>query len=594
MKVVADIETDSLDATIVHCIVCKDIDNGKVYRFRQDECYREFPDFAANVTTWIGHNFLSFDAPVLNRLLGTNIKEENIFDTLVLSRLFNSTRKGHSLADWGVTLGFPKQDFHSFDVYTEQMLEYCENDVEVCYRIWNHLKEKEAAGFTHFSIRLEHKFVDVLNRMKRDGFEFDVKTAMELLAKIETEANNLLRQLQEDFPPLPKAVREYVPRRNKDGSIAKASCGGIETSLVEAGCPYTKIEWAPFNPASPSQIVARLSPYWSPTVKTKSGNSFKVCEENLETLSEEAPKSCHELTRYLLLRNRVARLQEWLGALGRDNRVHGDIFHIGTTTHRCSHQRPNMANVPAIHDRKGRPALYGAECRSLWTVRKGYKLIGTDASGIQLRGLAHYLNAPEYTQAVVSGDIHTTNLLNLGIDKGEWDENKQQWSARSKAKTFIYAWLLGASAPKISSVLGVSVPEATSAMERFVRNTPGLAALLKYKSAVARTGWLDAIDGRRIPIESDHKALSVFLQSFEAIVMRVAFIYWTREADRRKIDYKLCAFVHDEWQTEVEENRAEELGALQVYSIQWAGQYLKSNCPLTGEYKIGNNWKETH
>ena len=48
------------------------------------------------------------------------------------------------------------------------------------------------------------------------------------------------------------------------------------------------------------------------------------------------------------------------------------------------------------------------------------------------------------------------------------------------------------------------------------------------------------------------------------------------------------------WQIEVEEQYADVVGKLGVEAIQEAGQVLKMFCPLTGEYRVGNNWKETH
>ena len=100
MKCILDIETDGLldDATKVHCIVAYDIDNRKPYVFIGDECKVKFPNFARRVDKFIMHNGLSFDGPVLNKLCSTNIKEEQVTDTLIMSQLFNPVRDGgHSI-----------------------------------------------------------------------------------------------------------------------------------------------------------------------------------------------------------------------------------------------------------------------------------------------------------------------------------------------------------------------------------------------------------------------------------------------------------------------------------------------------------------
>ena len=134
MRAIVDIETDSLDATKVHCIVAKDVDSGRVYPFPPDMIHG-FRDWSRGVKQFIMHNGLSFDAPVCNRLLGTNIKPSQIVDTLVLSQLFNPIREGHSLKAWGDRLGFPKGDVDTFEIYTPDMLEYCKQDVNITHKL---------------------------------------------------------------------------------------------------------------------------------------------------------------------------------------------------------------------------------------------------------------------------------------------------------------------------------------------------------------------------------------------------------------------------------------------------------------------------
>jgi len=228
--------------------------------------------------------------------------------------------------------------------------------------------------------------------------------------------------------------------------------------------------------------------------------------------------------------------------------------------------------------------VYGRECRELWTVAEGNVLVGTDASGIQLRVLAHYIGDEAYIHDAAHGDIHTRNKEALG----------SLCKDRPTAKTFIYAWLLGASAKKIAEILSCTVPQANMAMDSFVNNIKGLRSLLTRKSMAATRGYLIGLDGRRIDIPTDHQALSMYLQGGEAVIMKQAYVMWYNEAKRRGIQFKLCAFVHDEWQVECETGRAEELGELQVEALKRAGTMLKVKCPMDGETNIGLNWAETH
>ena len=60
------------------------------------------------------------------------------------------------------------------------------------------------------------------------------------------------------------------------------------------------------------------------------------------------------------------------------------------------------------------------------------------------------------------------------------------------------------------------------------------------------------------------------------------------------IDYKFVANIHDEWQVEVRESQSDFVGLRAVDSIIEAGKYFNLRCPLDGEYKVGDNWSETH
>lgn len=433
-----------------------------------------------------------------------------------------------------------------------------------------------------FSIKLEMATQEILSRQMRNGFKLDVEKATRLLAEVQDEAQKHEDAILRDFKPAAKAVREYHPRLNKDGvSHARNTLGPLSSDygLFYHGDPYTSITWEPFNLKSPAQVVSRLAPYWKPTIFTPAGNP-KVCEENLETLSDLAPEAVKGIARYRILTSRADNVQGWLNALGEDGRVHGRIWHIGSWTHRNSHTNPNMSNIPGVYTKTGEIALYGKECRECFTVEPGNVLVGTDASGIQLRVLAHYINNPTYTEAVVT-DIHSFNADILGCE-------------RSVAKTFIYSWLLGAGVKKTATILNCSVSEAEYQRRRFVELTPGLKDFLFDKTRVAERGYMVGLDRRRISVPNDHLALTAFLQGGEAVVMRLTNLLWDREATRRGIEYRQAALVHDEWQVEVEKSRAEEFGQIQVEAFEKAGKMLRMNVPITGEPTVGNNWAETH
>jgi DNA polymerase-1 len=594
MKVICDIEANGLTPDRIFCVVCKEVTSGKVHVFLEHE-QEKFKVFAAGVTLWIGHNFIDYDSHWLNRLWGAGIALDNIWDTLVLSRLFNrtwmqktkegdklrQTRNRHRLQDWGEHFGYPKGDHDDFTKFTAEMLEYCKRDVELNFRVYKQLLE-EGKDFSTFSIKLEQHQQWILSRQMRHGFKLDVAKATTLLAECKHKVAEIEAAIHRDFPPLPELVKEYSPPLTASGVHHLGRMGPLkdEYGFNYHGDPYSAIKWVPFNLRSPPQKVARLEGWWKPYVKTKSGKSWKVCEENLATLDPQAPQSIKNLAVHATLVSRVDAIQSWLDNLEDDGYVRGYIEHLGSWSGRMAHSGPNMANVPGVYDKQGRPQLVGKECRECWTVGQGNVLVGTDASGIQLRVLAHYLNNEEYTKAVLT-DIHTFNAKILGC-------------TRDVAKTFIYSWLLGAGVAKTAAILGCSIGEAVQKREEFVKLTPGLQEFMNEKQAAAARGYFRGLDGRIVYVPSNHLALTAYLQNGEGVVMRMANVLWDRWARQRGIQFGQCAMVHDEWQCEVEATRADEFGKLQEHAFVKAGEILKMNLPIAGESAIGRNWAETH
>ena len=564
-KIIWDIETDALDATKIYILVAKILNQEGYYIFRDAENFRLFYEQHEGYE-WIGHNSISFDSTVLSRLWGVTIPVSKQWDTLVMSRLWQPTLDGHGLEAWGNRLGEAKIQFQDFSKYTEEMKVYCKQDVKVTEKLYKTLV-KNLKGFSHESVRLEHSVQAIISEQIRNGFLLDKDVAMEIYTGALQEANRIENAIVEYFPPIvEERYSEKTGKRLKD-----------------------KVEY--FNLGSPKQIVERLDALgWKPTVPTKTGKSWKICQENLDTIPDrmpdgrDMPECVKDLKRWKILETRWKTAKDWMDRMDGDGRVHGQVIVPGTVTHRASHQNPNMANIPSITSERGLSGLFAYECRQAWTVPRGSALVGTDASGIQLRVLAHYMNDPEYTKTLLEGDIHTFNKNALG----------EHCKDRPTAKTFIYAWLLGAGQNKIAQILGCSISQAGDAMDNFLRSIPALKELKRKAAMAAQRGYLVGLDGRRIQIESEHKSLSVYLQGGETVIMRLANVFWYNRAKKENIDFKQVVWVHDEWQTEVEETKAEDLGKLQVQAIRDAGSYFKMNCPLDGEYKIGNNWAETH
>jgi len=549
MKIVLDIETNSTHDKIWMCVT-RDIETNEVKVWKAASGLQKYLEVCDLI---IMHNGINFDAPVLRKNWSVTMKLSQVYDTLVASRLLNpSLEDGHSLEAWGKRLGYAKGDFSDWDNgATPEMEEYCIQDTLVTAKLYNHLSTTlQSENFSQRSIDLEHNVQAIITKQEENGFKLDEVKALQLLAILKAKLDAIQVEMATIFP-------DHI----ESGRISKN------------GKPLKDII-TPFNPGSRKQIAERLiQKGWKPKKHTEKG-SVIVDEAVLETLDYPEAKAIAE---YMMLQKRIAQIESWLDAMKSDGRVHGRIITCGAITGRMTHMSPNMAQVP----NSGSP--YGMDCRELWTVEKGNSLVGIDASGLELRMLAHYMNDDVYTHEVVSGDIHTTNQTAAGLQ------------TRNQAKTFIYAFLYGAGSAKIGSIVGGSAKEGQSLIDNFLRNTPKLKELREKVARIySQKGRVQGIDGRQILVRSEHSSLNTLLQGAGAIVMKQALVLLDRKLKVSKIPYKFVANVHDEWQIEAPEVYAEQVGKFGVKAIEEAGQVLEMRCPLTGEYKVGNNWKETH
>lgn len=543
MKAIVDIETDAIDATVIHCIVARDYDNGTEWSWVGEECY-EFAAWSKNVEQFIMHNGISFDAPVLNRLTGSTIKLHQIRDTLIESQLYNPIREGgHSLKAWGERLEFPKIEFEEFEYYTPEMLEYCKQDVRLTYKLAQYL-DKEGKNFSKKSKTLESRVRAIVDQQEKNGFSLNLRKAMLLLSELQEEEDSLVGKAMEMFPPKEVQLK-------------------------------TKVKYIPFNIASRKQIAERLiEKGWKPTQHTEKGNVIV----NEETLSHINMPEAKMFSRFFLLQKRTGMLKSWIKECHDDEKVRGKVMTLKTVTGRMAHNSPNMAQVPAVY------SPYGKEFRSLWTVSNSdkYNLIGTDASGLELRCLAHYLNNKEYIREVVDGDVHTANMKMAGLTN------------RDQAKTFIYAFLYGAGPAKIGKVVGGGASEGKELIDRFLNNIPALKRLRAQVTEAATTGSILGLDGRYLRIRSEHAALNTLLQGAGAIICKEWLVQMTKRINEKGIDAKLVASVHDEYQFEVNIKDSLEFCRISKASILDAANSLAVVCPLDSQYKIGKTWAETH
>lgn len=576
MDLVFDIETDDLNATKIWCIVAID-ENDKVYSYSEDNV-EEGVALLEKADKLIGHNIIGFDIPVIKNLYDIDLYDaDKVIDTLVLSRLFNPTREGgHSLEKWGYRLALAKWDKPDFTTYSEEMLKYCVQDVKVNKKLFEHLK-KESIGFSKESIDIENKITQILATQKHNGFKFDMKKATLLTSELQSNIKKVEDEVHKTFKPKWIDEKLVSPKLKKDGTLSKSGLTDYEYNDrkdTNDTTPFMRKKLQEFNLGSRKQIGEYLIDFgWNPRNFTPTGQPI-VDEGTLKEISHI--KEAKLIADFLLYQKRLAQVNSWIDSVAEDNRVHGSVISTGAITGRMTHRDPNMAQVPSVS------SPYGKECRSCWVVEEENKLVGIDASGLELRMLAHYMADKEYVNEIINGDVHTANQRLAGLE------------SRDKAKTFIYALIYGAGDAKLGRIVDGSREEGKRMRERFIANSPAFKTLADRVQRATTKGYLKGLDGRKIILRHKHAALNTLLQGAGAIVMKKALCLLEDKLKLNSINYKFVANIHDEWQIEVKESQSDFVGQIAVESICLAGQHFKLRCPLDGEYKIGDSWYETH
>jgi len=601
LRLVFDIETDGLldDMTKVHSLVIKDVVSKQQWSCADKPGYVPLIQgvrLLNEADEIIGHNIINFDIPALKKVFEFNPKGK-VTDTLVISSLIYTNLKdidiglmkkgvlpnklwgSQSLKAWGYRLGVLKGDFHEdadWSLWSPEMQEYCEQDVEVTIAL---LEKLESKNYSPQAIELEHRFATIIQKQIEYGFLFDVQAASSLYAEIAAKRAEIEQKVVKVFGSW-YAPSGPVVTPNRSVSY-KDTLRGDRTE----GCPFTPIKHVTFNPSSRDHIAFILKRRfgWEPTEFTDGGKP-KVDETVLSGLDYPEARL---LAEYFLLQKRAGQIAEgdqaWLKTVKSDGRIHGSVRTNGAVTGRCTHSHPNVAQVPAV----GVP--FGEQCRACFTVPRGRRLVGCDASGLELRCLAHYMarwDGGAYADVILNGDIHTVNQKAAGLP------------TRNNAKTFIYAFLYGAGPEKIGSIIGKGADAGKKLMARFLDRIPALKNLKQAVATAAKRGYLIGLDGRHLHVRSEHAALNTLLQSAGALVMKQALIILyddlTAAGYVHGKHYAFVANIHDEFQIEVDEDIAEMVGQMAAEAIRKAGEHFNFRCPLAGEYKIGGNWAETH
>ena len=354
-----------------------------------------------------------------------------------------------------------------------------------------------------------------------------------------------------------------------------------KTQGYYAGCESVRLK--ELNPTSRDHIAWVLTTFygWKPTQMTATGKAI-IDEIILTEIASGGISIAAEFAKCLDITKKLGMISEgtnaWLKLCTTASRVHHHCS-VGCATFRMSHKNPNLAQVPSDE-----------RFRKLFKATPGQVMVGADLAGIELRMLAHYLaryDGGRYADILLNGDIHQTNADKIGI-------------SRRLVKTVTYAFLYGAGDQKIGlSYDNTLSSSAAKSKGKEIRNAyieaiPGLDDLLAAIRTASERGYVKAIDGRKVLVDSPHKALNFCLQSSAGVVAKRWLLINQQTINETKLCCSQLAFVHDELQFECDPEHAKDLSTSLVYSAAAAGEYYKLRIPIAAEAKQGTNWSEVH
>ena len=620
MTVIFDIESNGLyqDVHTVHCISIKvDDDPTEVYTSRDignsAGTIEAALEILANADVLVGHNIINYDIPALKKVYPDWNPKGDVRDTLLMSRLAypnlmltDASRKtippklkgGHSLKAWGYRLRKLKDEYEEqWDYLSISMIEYCRQDAEVTYALYNRLLTR---NIPDEAIKLEQDFAEVISRQEKYGVYFNVEAAQKLHVALLEEVDRAEEDLLKVFTPLETWTPKNYPKIDYKKNGEKSQ---VLLNQEMLGCHFNEdMEWGyfkmvEFNPSSRHHIARWLKEVynWKPVEYTDKG-SIIINEEVLDTLEFPEGKI---LAHYFNVKKLVGQLAEgknaWMKAVV-NGRIHGSVNTLGAVTRRCTHSKPNMAQVPSARKYKGH------EARELFCVPKGKKLVGCDAEGLELRTLAHYMaryDRGKYADTVDKGDkkdktdAHNVNMRNAGLTN------------RDDAKTFIYAFLYGAGDGKIGEIVNGDAEVGRKLKAKFLKSLPALQRLInKVEETYKSTGAIKALDGNLYHIRSSHSALNTLLQGAGALVMKYYLVFLDRNLSEvytnsesgqmLGVEYEFVLNVHDEVQIECDERISKEVAKICEDTFDEVTEYLNFRIPLRGKADIGDSWAETH
>ena len=558
------------------------------------------------------------------------------FDTLLASRILwpdktphkytnekgkeVSAKSSHGVENWGLEFNIAKPVHEDWSEFSPEMLHRCVEDVKIQTKLYQHimkhigsLSERDERIDLDKTFRLEHRVWQLIEEQADYGWLFDLEQAYKCVEDLTLKIADLDKKLLEFLPLKCLSPTEPVCRaRTADNRVSANAKKWIQGEALKQGrlitdnelegllaSDFCKIQFMILNISSSKQLKEYLLDNgWRPTewnyqkdkhgkpVRDKFGKHIKKSPKlpsTPEAWDEVASQIDNPTIILIAERNKAShRLSQIKGLIDKvrpeDHRIEAQANTCATNTGRMTHRV--VVNIPKADEK----VYYGKEMRSLFIVPEDKVLVGCDASALEARMEAHYIWPYDKAGALelIEGDIHSINAEAFQVE-------------RHVAKGGKYALTYGCAPAKLAATLGKPQAMAQELYDNYWAANPGLKGLKDdIEAAYEKRGYILGIDNRPLTIRYKHALINTLFQSAGSITMKVALCIFHKMLRDKNLPFNFLGNFHDEIQTETLPSCAEEVGEISIIALQKAGELLKLNVEIKGEYKIGKSWCETH
>ncbi len=303
----------------------------------------------------------------------------------------------------------------------------------------------------------------------------------------------------------------------------------------------------------------------------------------------------HEVISLLLERREYVKLKSTYveglkNSIESDGKIHTTFEQNYVNTGRLSSHNPNLQNIPIRTE-------IGKEFRKIFIPQKGWDLIASDYSQIELRVIAHLAGVKNLIEAFKNNrDIHTETARKIF----EINNNDVSKSQRRKAKIINFSIVYGATPYGLSDNLGVDLETAKSFMNAYFDLYPEIKrySIERYEEAKER-GFVRTLFGRKCFVQqSKHDenfakrvATNAPVQGTSADIMRFAMVKVFEKLKKENYQTRMLLQIHDEIILESPKNETEKVLKFLKEIME---NIVELSVPLKIDSNVGRNWHEAH